>query len=73
MLFLSKTLTSSGFVCKEVIFVDSSKVICSTVSPQIHCNSYKITAFFPPCFLLLCEVYAYVLTRWTVRHVLDVY
>jgi len=32
MLFLSTTLTSSGFVPKEVIFVDSSEVVCSIVS-----------------------------------------
>lgn len=36
MLFLSKTLTSSGLVCKEVIFVGSGEVVCSIMSPEIQ-------------------------------------
>lgn len=52
MLFLIKTLSSSDFVCKEVICVDSSNIVCSIVSPQIqiHTDSYKIAALFNHIF-----------------------
>lgn len=72
MLFLGKT--SSVFVCEEVIYVDSSNIVCSIVSPQIQIynNSCKFAALFNNIFLF-SEVFCVYFNSWTVKHVLDVF